>query len=65
MLAVFKLNLKAVSQLLKLGSDVNAKNIHGQTALYYAKEVRQQIPSKYKEPSEIIQLLESYGAVEG
>jgi uncharacterized protein len=65
MLAILKLNLKAVRELLKLGVDINAKDIHGQTALYYAKEMRKQTPSEYTEPSEIIQLLESYGAIEG
>jgi ankyrin repeat protein len=63
MLAVASVNLQAVRQLLKLGVEINAKNMYRQTALHYAKKMREQTLSEYTEPSEIIQLLESYGAL--
>jgi len=40
MLAVFKLNLKAVEKLLELGADVNDRDISGNTALAIAQEMR-------------------------
>ncbi|MBD2495525.1 ankyrin repeat domain-containing protein [Nostoc sp. FACHB-280] len=41
MLAVLTLNIDAVRRLLELGVDVNAKDIYGHTALYYAIACRQ------------------------
>ncbi|AVH64094.1 ankyrin repeat domain-containing protein [Nostoc sp. 'Peltigera membranacea cyanobiont' N6] len=64
MLAVFKLNTKAVQQLLELGTDFNAKDENGYTALAIAKELSKQGFWNDTKLSEIIQLLESYGASE-
>jgi uncharacterized protein len=64
MLAVFKLNTKAVRQLLELGADFNAKEENNFTALAVAKELSKQGFWDDTKLSEIIQLLESYGAME-
>ncbi|KAF3884934.1 MULTISPECIES: ankyrin repeat domain-containing protein [Nostocales] len=64
MLAVFKLNTKAVRQLLELGADFNAKDENNFTALAVAEELSKQGFWDDTKLSEIIQLLESYGAME-
>ncbi|WP_166482486.1 ankyrin repeat domain-containing protein [Scytonema sp. UIC 10036] len=64
MLAIFKLNVKAVRQLLELGADCNVKDINGYTALAIARELFKQGFFDGTEIREIIQLLESYGATE-
>ncbi|MBD2197265.1 MULTISPECIES: ankyrin repeat domain-containing protein [Calothrix] len=63
MLAVLKLNTKAVRQLLELGADFNAKEENDYTALAIAKELSKQGFWDDTKLSEIIQLLESYGAI--
>jgi ankyrin repeat protein len=64
MLAIFKLNTKAVQQLLELGADCNIKDINGYTALTFARELLKQTFFGSTELAKIIQLLESYGVTE-
>lgn len=64
MLAVFKLNTKAVRQLLELGANFNAKDENNYTALTLAKELSKQGFWDDTKLSEIIKILESYGASE-
>jgi ankyrin repeat protein len=61
MLAVLKLNIEAVRQLLELGVDINAKDMYGHTAFYYA------IGSRHRDApvvEEIIHLLKAAGGKE-
>jgi ankyrin repeat protein len=62
MLAVFKLNIKAVRQLLELGADLSMKDEDGYTSLTIAKELSRQNFWDDIKLLEMIQLLESYRA---
>ncbi|MBW4428674.1 MAG: ankyrin repeat domain-containing protein [Nostoc desertorum CM1-VF14] len=64
MLAVLKLNTQAVRQLLELGVEFNAKDENNYTALAVAKELSKQGFWDDTKLSEIIKILESYGASE-
>mgnify|MGYP000320667081 CR=1 FL=1 len=67
MFAVAWLNTKIVQKLLELGANVNAKDENNYTALTVAKKLSKQVlnePKLSEKLSEIIKLLENYGAIE-
>lgn len=61
MLAVLTLNIDVVRQLIELGVDVNAKDMYGHTALYYAIACRHRSEVVMEE---IIHLLKAAGGKE-